>query len=87
VGEYFIEQLKELQKTESHITDVRGKGLMIGVEMDIPQKDVRHKLIYDEHVFTGCASTNILRILPPLVLTKDDVDEFMKRFKKVLKTF
>ena len=87
VGEYFIEQLKELKKTESHITDVRGKGLMIGVEMDIPQKDVRHKLIYDEHVFTGCASTNILRILPPLVLTKDDVDEFMKRFKKVLKTF
>lgn len=87
VGEYFIEQLKKLQKTESHITDVRGKGLMIGVEMDIPQKDVRHKLIYDEHVFTGCASTNILRILPPLVLTKDDVDEFMKRFKKVLKTF
>lgn len=87
VGEYFIEQLKELQKTESHITEVRGKGLMIGVEMDIPQKDVRHKLIYDEHVFTGCASTNILRILPPLVLTKDDVDEFMKRFKKVLKTF
>jgi len=87
VGEYFIEQLKELQKTEPHITDVRGKGLMIGVEMDIPQKDVRHKLIYDEHVFTGCASTNILRILPPLVLTKDDVDEFMKRFKKVLKTF
>ena len=86
VGEYFIEQLKELQKTESHITDVRGKGLMIGVEMDIPQKDVRHKLIYDEHVFTGCASTNILRILPPLILTKDDVDEFMKRFKKVLKT-
>ena len=59
---------------------------MIGVEMDIPQKDVRNKLIYDEHVFTGCASTNILRILPPLVLTKDDVDEFMKRFKKVLKT-
>ena len=38
-------------------------------------------------LFTGCASTNILRILPPLVLTKDDVDEFMKRFKKVLKTF
>ena len=86
VGEYFIEQLKELQKTEPHITDVRGKGLMIGVEMDIPQKEVRNKLIYDEHVFTGCASTNILRILPPLVLTKDDVDEFMKRFKKVLKT-
>lgn len=87
VGEYFIQQLKKLQKTEPHIIDVRGRGLMIGVEMDIPQKDVRNKLIYDEHVFTGCALTNILRILPPLVLTKDDVDEFIKRFKKVLDTF
>ncbi len=87
VGEYFIEQLKELQKRNSHIVDVRGKGLMIGVEMDIPHKDVRGKLIYEEHVFTGCASTNILRILPPLVLTKDDVDLFIEKFEKVLKTF
>lgn len=87
VGEYFIEQLKELQKRNAHIVDVRGKGLMIGVEMDIPHKDVRGKLIYEEHVFTGCASTNILRILPPLVLTKDDVDLFMEKFEKVLKTF
>nr|MBP7471711.1 aminotransferase class III-fold pyridoxal phosphate-dependent enzyme [Prevotella sp.] len=87
VGEYLIEQLKELQKESSHILEVRGRGLMIGVVMDIPQKDVRSKLIHEQHCFTGCASTNILRILPPLVLTKDDVDEFIIRFKKVLMTF
>lgn len=87
VGEYFIQQLKLLQKNNSHITDVRGKGLMIGVEMDIPQKDVRNKLIYKEHCFTGCASTNILRILPPLCLSKEEVDDFMNRFKNVLSTF
>ena len=86
VGEYFIQQLKELQKENSHITEIRGKGLMIGIVLDIPHKEIRSKLIYDEHCFTGCASTNILRILPPLCLTKANVDDFMNKFKKVLAT-
>ena len=84
VGDYLIEELKELQMRTTHIKDVRGKGLMVGVELDVPQKDVRTKLIYEQHCFTGCASTNILRILPPLVLTRDDVDEFIKRLETVL---
>jgi acetylornithine/N-succinyldiaminopimelate aminotransferase len=84
VGEYFIEQLKELQKTEKHITDVRGRGLMIGVEFDIPQKPIREKLVYEQHCFTGCASTNILRLLPPLCFTKENVDEFIVKLKTVL---
>ncbi|MDD6552354.1 MAG: aminotransferase class III-fold pyridoxal phosphate-dependent enzyme [Prevotellaceae bacterium] len=84
VGEYFIEQLKKLQQETSHILEIRGRGLMIGVVMDVPQKDVRSKLIYEEHVFTGCASTNILRILPPLTLTTQDVDLFISKLKKVL---
>lgn len=87
VGEYFIGQLKELQLREPHIKDVRGRGLMIGVEMDVAQKDVRSKLIYDEHVFTGAASTNILRILPPLTLGKDEVDEFVAKLARVLGSF
>ncbi len=84
VGEYLIAQLKELQKTEPHITDVRGRGLMIGIDLDIPHKDVRQPLIYQEHCFTGCAGTNILRLLPPLCLTKQDADDFMNRLKKTL---
>lgn len=83
VGTYFIEQLKELQKIEKHITEVRGRGLMIGVVLDVPHKDLRGKLIHEHHVFTGCAGTNILRILPPLTLTKADVDDFITRLKKV----
>lgn len=83
VGTYFIEQLKELQKIEKHIIEVRGRGLMIGVVLDVPHKDVRGKLIHEHHVFTGCAGTNILRILPPLTLTKADVDDFITRLKKV----
>ena len=84
VGNYLIERLKELQQTEKHILDVRGRGLMIGIDLDVPHKDVRQPLIYEQHCFTGCAGTNILRLLPPLCLTKQDADEFMKRLKRCL---
>jgi acetylornithine aminotransferase len=84
VGEYLIAQLKELQKTQPHIVDVRGRGLMIGIDLDIPHKDVRQPLIYQEHCFTGCAGTNILRLLPPLCLTKADANVFIDRLKKCL---
>ena len=90
VGEYLIEELKNLRieelksKGQSHITDVRGRGLMIGIDLDIPHKDVRQPLIYQEHCFTGCAGTNILRLLPPLCLTKQDADDFIDRLKKCL---
>ena len=86
VGRYFIEQLKALQHSEPHITEVRGRGLMIGIVLDIPHKGVRSKLIHEQHVFTGCAGTNILRILPPLCLTKAEVDEFINSLKKVLES-
>ena len=84
VGSYLIEQLKELQKTEKHIVDVRGRGLMIGIDLDCPHADVRKPLIYQEHCFTGCAGTNILRLLPPLCLTKAEADEFIEKLKRVL---
>ena len=84
VGEYLIAQLKELQKTEPHIQDVRGRGLMIGIDLDIPHKDVRQPLIYQEHCFTGCAGTNILRLLPPLCLTKAEADLFIEKLKNTL---
>ena len=84
VGNYLIERLKELQQTEKHILDVRGRGLMIGIDLDVPHKEVRQPLIYEQHCFTGCAGTNILRLLPPLCLTKQDADEFIKRLKRCL---
>src|SRR5574344_822011 len=84
VGDYLISELKRLQQESSHITEIRGKGLMIGVVLDIPHKEVRSKLIYQEHCFTGAASTNILRLLPPLCLTKGEADEFIGKLKKVL---
>ena len=84
VGEYLMERLKELQKDYPVIQDVRGRGLMIGVDLAVPHKEVRGRLVYEQHCFTGCAGTNILRLLPPLCLTKDDVDDFIERLKKAL---
>lgn len=86
VGEYLIEQLRELQKTQPHIIEVRGRGLMIGVVLDIPHKELRSNLIHEQHVFTGCASTNILRILPPLCLTKAEADDFIYRLKRAFES-
>lgn len=84
VGTYFIDQLRQLQQTNSHILEVRGRGLMVGLVLDTPHKEIRSRLIHEQHVFTGCAGTNILRILPPLIITKADVDDFIFRLKNVL---
>ncbi len=81
-GEYLMAKLKELQVTEKRITDVRGRGLMIGIGLDIPHKALRQNLVYTQHCFTGCASTNILRLLPPLCFTKSMADDFIERLKK-----
>lgn len=87
VGDYLMEELKKLQQTDAHIVDVRGEGLMIGIEYDQPIKALRNALVHDEHVFTGAASTNILRLLPPLTLSLDEAKlavEHIKRVSKVL---
>lgn len=87
VGAYLMEELKKLQQTDAHIMDVRGEGLMIGIEYDQPIKALRNALVHDEHVFTGAASTNILRLLPPLTLSLDEAKlavEHIKRVSKVL---
>ncbi len=90
VGEYLIERLSQLRAGQiaacgqSIIREVRGRGMMIGIDLECPHKDIRQPLIYQEHCFTGCAGTNMLRLLPPLCLSKDDADLFMEKFEKVL---
>ena len=80
VGEYLLSELRKIQG----IKDVRGRGLMIGLEFEKPIKDLRLRLLHEQHVFTGASGTNVLRLLPPLVLTKADADEFITRLKRVL---
>lgn len=80
VGDYLIEELKKID----NIKEVRGLGLMIGIEFDGPVKEIRNKLLFDQKVFTGASGSNIIRLLPPLSLTLADANLFIERFKKVL---
>ena len=84
VGQWLMDELKDLQKTCSHIVDVRGKGLMIGIELDMPYKEPRTRLVKELHCFTGCSGTNVLRLLPPLCLTMDEAKDFVGRLKQVI---
>ena len=80
VGAYLLEELKKFPQ----IKEVRGRGLMIGLEFEEPIKELRLKLLKEQHVFTGVSGTNVLRLLPPLCLSLDEADLFLERFKKVL---
>lgn len=81
-GDYLMARLRGMMAEEKRITDVRGRGLMIGIDLDMPHKELRRHLAYSEHCFTGCASTNILRLLPPLTFTKAMADDFILRLKR-----
>ena len=82
VGEYLIGRLRN--ENLPHVVDVRGRGLMIGIELDQPYKEIRTRLVKEQHCFTGCSGTNVIRLLPPLCMTKADADDFIERFKAVL---
>ncbi|MBO4316237.1 MAG: aminotransferase class III-fold pyridoxal phosphate-dependent enzyme [Prevotella sp.] len=85
IGDYLMEKLNEMKsRPNGHITDVRGRGLMIGIDLDISQSEVRQQLIYHEHCFTGCTGTNTLRLLPPLCLSRAEADTFLQKLQKVL---
>ncbi|MCD7971488.1 MAG: aminotransferase class III-fold pyridoxal phosphate-dependent enzyme [Candidatus Azobacteroides sp.] len=80
VGEYLLTELKKFPQ----IKDVRGKGLMIGMEFDEPVRDLRRRLLFEQKVFTGVSGTNVIRLLPPLCLTMEEADEFLDKFKRSL---
>ena len=80
VGAFLLEELKKMKG----IKEVRGKGLMIGLEFEEPIKELRLRLLHEQHVFTGASGTNVLRLLPPLCLSMDEAQEFINRLNKVL---
>jgi len=82
VGSYIIEKLTDVR----HVKEVRGMGLMIGVELESPSQAVRSDLLHTHKIFTGSSSNkNTLRILPPLTITKVEADQFVKAFQQSLK--
>lgn len=81
--DYFCDQMQQFPE----IKKVKGRGLMLGLEFDFDVSELRQKLIYEEYIFTGnAAQKNLLRILPPLSITKDDTDYFVKGLKNALAT-
>jgi acetylornithine aminotransferase len=80
VGNYLVSKLAVF----SQIKELRGKGLMVGIEFDFPIAPVRKQLLFEEKIFTGVTGTNVIRILPPLTLTKGQVDVFVTALEKVL---
>ncbi len=82
VGEHLLNACSSLVGT--NVKEVRGRGLMIGIELNEPYKEIRQHLLFDEHVFTGCAGTHVLRLLPPLCLSMAEADEFLEKFKRSL---
>lgn len=80
VGDYLMEELRKIPG----IKELRGRGLMIGLEFEEPIKEIRRKLLFEEKVFTGVAGTNTIRLLPPLCLTKEAAAAFITRFRRVL---
>lgn len=80
IGEYLISELKKFPQ----IKEIRGRGLIIGMEFNQPVKELRSKLLFEEKIFTGATGTNVIRLLPPLCLTKEQADKFLEHFKKVL---
>jgi acetylornithine aminotransferase len=82
LGAYFKEKAAEIPQ----IKNVKGRGLMIGLEFDFEVAELRKKMIYDQHVFTGSAKNKkLLRFLPALNITKEHIDLFFEALKTVLK--
>jgi acetylornithine/N-succinyldiaminopimelate aminotransferase len=79
-GDYLMASLKQIPELQN----VRGAGLMIGFDVPESLKDLKKKLLFDHHVFTGEAKPNVIRLLPSLALTRAHADAFLSTLKKAI---
>ncbi|MEN6618214.1 MAG: aminotransferase class III-fold pyridoxal phosphate-dependent enzyme [Rikenellaceae bacterium] len=86
LGKYLISELKKIKSglSSKAITDIRGVGLIVGIEMESGFIQVRDKLLFEDKIFTGGAKLNIIRLLPPLTIEKEDIDHFIGCFNNQL---
>ena len=80
VGEY----IKNNIPASPRIKEVRGRGLMIGIEFNEPVSEIRKKLLFEKHIFTGVAGANMVRLLAPLCLKKSEAEQFISALKEIL---
>jgi acetylornithine aminotransferase len=82
IGNYLIEELRK----NPQIKEVRGLGLMIGIEFEQPVKEIRNRLLFEKKIFSGVSGTNIIRLLPPLCLSKSDANLFLDKLKEIIQS-
>lgn len=80
IGDYLLDELRKLPQ----LKDVRGRGLMIGIEIEGSAPELRRRLLFDHHVFTGGAGEHTVRLLPPLTIGREEADRFLSEFKSLL---
>jgi len=80
IGSYLIEELNKFEQ----VKEVRGRGLMIGIELPEELAHVKKDLLFKHFIFTGEAKPNVIRLLPALNLTKENADEFLAAFSKLV---
>lgn len=80
VGRYLIDELRRFDR----LKEVRGRGLMIGIEIDGPGAELRRRLLFEKHVFTGGAGASVVRLLPALCLTRELAARFLEAFRETL---
>lgn len=78
LGDYLIEQLSN----HKCVKEIRGRGLMLGIDLQPEYADVRNKLLFESHIFTGGAKNNVMRLLPPLSISKSEIDLFLDELNK-----
>lgn len=80
IGDYLLDELRKLPQ----LKDVRGRGLMIGIEIEGSAPELRRRLLFGHHVFTGGAGEHTVRLLPPLTIGREEADRFLAEFKALL---
>ncbi len=91
IGKYLTNELNKVAEActkangKSPFKEIRGIGLMIGIEMDPQYQDLRNQLLFNENIFTGGAGKNVIRLLPPLCISKEEIDLFIAALKRCLK--
>ena len=78
MGQYLQLELKKIKSIKA----IRGRGLMLGIELQPEHANVRNRLLFESHIFTGGAKNGVMRLLPPLTITKEDIDMFLSELRK-----
>jgi acetylornithine/succinyldiaminopimelate/putrescine aminotransferase len=82
IGDYFFSQLEEIKKKFPFVKEVRGKGLILGMELKIDGSSIVKEMLRKK-ILINCTMGNVLRFLPPLIVTKEEVDRVVKALEEV----